>query len=73
MRRLTILLGALTLVGACSDNGSGPAWYESGDVSYDSVKAAHDACTAKGGDYQLKPGGDPTHMGDYVCQKKASQ
>ena len=24
-------------------------------------------CVAKGGKYQLKDGGDPTHLGDYQC------
>jgi hypothetical protein len=68
MIRLILALTALGALGACSSSGSGAAWYEQGDANYDALKAAHDACAAKGGTYQVKPGGDPTHLGDYECQ-----
>ena len=56
---------------ACASSGpEGNAWYSRGDVTYDTVKAAADACKAKGGDFELKTGGDPTHLGDYACNPK---
>ncbi|HVN00586.1 MAG TPA: hypothetical protein VMT68_10260 [Caulobacteraceae bacterium] len=73
MRPLAILI-FLTVLASCADRAAeGPAWYERGNADYDSLRAAEDACKEKGGDFQLKPGGDPTHLGDYVCNpKKAS-
>ena len=70
MIRLALVLTALVTLVACTGGAEGRAWYEQGDANYDSLKAAHDACLAKGGDYQLKAGGDPTHLGDYECQAK---
>jgi len=67
MIRLALLVAALGVLAACSQTGSSAAWYEQGDANYDALKAAHDACAAKGGTYQMKPGGDPTHLGDYQC------
>jgi hypothetical protein len=64
---MALVLGALALLAACSSGPEGKAWYEEGDANYDAVKAAHDACVAKGGDYQVRQGGDPTHLGDYQC------
>jgi hypothetical protein len=69
----TILLAAIAFasLAACkSDGPEGNPWYSMGDANYDSVKAAADACKAKGGDFQLKDGGDPTHLGDYACNPK---
>ena len=68
-----ILLAAVILasLAACkSDGPEGNPWYSMGDANYDSVKAASDACKAKGGDFRLKDGGDPTHLGDYACNPK---
>jgi hypothetical protein len=68
MMRTILVIAALCGLGACeSGTGSGAAWYEQGDANYDALKAAHDACAAKSGTYQVKPGGDPTHLGDYQC------
>ncbi len=61
-------LAGLASVSACNANGpEGNPYYQIGDASYDAVKAAHDACTAKSGTFKLKDGGDPTHLGDYEC------
>ena len=68
MKRLPVIAGALMLVSACAAGPEGPAWYQQGDANYDALKAAHDACTSQGGQYQLKQGGDPTHLGDYECK-----
>ncbi len=72
MTRLLLLCAVLLGLSACTSGPSGEpqsgsAWYESGDVNYDALKRATDACKAKGGDYRLKTGGDPTHLGDYEC------
>jgi len=74
MKRLLIVTSALAALAACAANGpEGNPWYSQGDVTYDSVKAADDACKAKGGDFELKRGGDPTHLGDFTCNpRKAS-
>jgi hypothetical protein len=32
--------------------------------------AALAACTSKGGVFELKTGGDPTHLGDYACNPR---
>ncbi|MGH6972133.1 MAG: hypothetical protein ACREEQ_11030 [Caulobacteraceae bacterium] len=67
---LASLTLALLALGACADNSPGPshAWYEQGNVSYDSLKAADAACKAKGGVFQLRNGGDPTYLGDFECK-----
>ncbi|HUO12302.1 MAG TPA: hypothetical protein VMU37_06050 [Caulobacteraceae bacterium] len=67
MRRIAIIVGAAVLLAACASGPEGNAWYQQGDANYDALKAAHDACAAKGGTYQVKQGGDPTHLGDYEC------
>ena len=67
MSRIVLALAAVGALAACG-GPEGKAWYDEGDASYDSLKAAHDACVAKGGTFEVKPGGDPTHLGDYVCQ-----
>jgi hypothetical protein len=74
MKRILLFAAAFAMLGACANNGpEGNPWYSQGDANYDALKAAADACKAKGGDFQLKPDGDPTHLGDYACNpKKAS-
>jgi hypothetical protein len=68
MRRVLAIAGLAAALAACADHGSNAAWYESGDANYDAVRVAADACKAKGGEFQLKPGGDPTHLGDFECK-----
>jgi hypothetical protein len=70
MSRLAAILAALAALAACNTGPEGNAWYQEGGANYDALKAAHDACAAKGGVYQIKPGGDPTHLGDYTCAPK---
>ncbi len=73
MRRLLTIAALATLAGCASSGPEGNTWYQHGDANYDALKAASDACTSKGGVFQLKTGGDPTHLGDYACNpKKAS-
>jgi len=63
------LLPAALLLGcaACADADSDRPWYDAGDVTYDKLKAAADACKAKGGDFRLKTNGDPKSLEDYQC------
>ena len=71
MKRWLLIIAAVGTLGACASNGpEGNAWYSQGDASYDALKAAADACKAKGGDFELKTGGEPTHLGDYACNPK---
>jgi hypothetical protein len=61
-------LAGLASVAACNGNGpEGNTYYQIGDANYDALKAADDACRAKGGTFKLKDGGEPTHLGDYEC------
>ena len=61
-------LAGLASLAACSANGpEGNPYYQIGDANYDALKAADDACKAKGGTFKLKEGGEPTHLGDYEC------
>jgi hypothetical protein len=60
-------LAGLASIAACTTGPEGNTYYEQGDANYDALKAADDACKAKGGTFTLKQGGDPTHLGDYAC------
>ena len=68
MRRILAFVGLAAALAACADHGSGAAWYEPGDANYDALRAADNACKAKGGTFVLKDGGDPIHLGDYDCK-----
>jgi hypothetical protein len=67
MIRTFAIAASLVCLAACAAGAEGNAWYQQGDANYDALKAAHDACTSKGGTFQLKQGGEPTHLGDYEC------
>jgi len=67
MRRTLVIVGMLAALAACASSPEGNTYYQQGDANYDALKAASDACTAKGGKFQLKTGGDATHLGDYEC------
>jgi hypothetical protein len=67
MMRTLAIIGMLLALAGCSSAPEGNAWYQLGDANYDALKAAHDACVDKGGKFQLKSGGEPTHLGDYEC------
>ena len=67
MIRALAITAALIGLAACGGGPEGNAYYQQGDANYDALKAAHDACTTKGGTFQLKQGGESTHLGDYEC------
>jgi hypothetical protein len=70
MIRLVLIaasVAGLAGLAACNTGPEGNPYYQVGDANYDALKAADDACKAKGGTYSLQKGGDPTHLGDYQC------
>jgi hypothetical protein len=68
MRRAFVIAALLLGLPACASHAAeGNAWYQMGDANYDAIKSAHDACVTKGGAFQLKQGGDATHLGDFEC------
>ena len=66
---LTIAVAGLAPLVACNtgDGPEGNPWYSRGDANYDTIRRATDACKAKGGTFQLKPGGDSSHLADWEC------
>jgi ABC-type glycerol-3-phosphate transport system substrate-binding protein len=68
MIRALVVAALLAGCAACTDTASSDkAWYQSGDATYDALKTAADACKAKGGDFHVKRGGDPTQLSDFQC------
>ena len=43
---------------------------DGGVATYDSIKAATEACAAKGGQLRLKRNGNPQYLDDYACERK---
>jgi len=41
-----------------------------GSADYDSLRRAHDECSAKGGSLVLKDGGNAQWIQDYTCKRK---
>ena len=66
-RALPILFAALAL-GACS--GGAGFGHSGGVATYDDIKAAEQACAAKGGHLRLQKNGDAQYLDDYACEKK---
>ena len=46
MKRILLIAASLATLGACASTPEGNTWYQQGDVTYDTVKAASDACKA---------------------------
>lgn len=68
MRRIAPLLVTTLLLSACSSSaGFG---VNGGTATYDDIKAATEACAAKGGHLRLQKNGDPQYLDDYACEKK---
>ncbi|ODT87980.1 hypothetical protein [Phenylobacterium sp. SCN 70-31] len=66
MRALT--LACVLALAACS---SGAGYGRSGGLAtYDDLRAAQEACSAKGGDLRLKRNGDAKYLDDYACETK---
>jgi uncharacterized lipoprotein YmbA len=68
MNRATFaLIAALTLAACASGVGFGKS---NGIATYDDLKAAQQACAAKGGTLRLQKNGDAQYLDDYACEKK---
>jgi hypothetical protein len=63
MRSVIPLAGLAFALCACASYGA-----PDGDANYDAMKAATDACQAKGGHLQLKAEHDGTTVSDYDCK-----
>ena len=66
MRAVLVILAALSLSACASGAGFGKS---GGIATYDDLKAAQQACAAKGGKLVLKHNGDASYLGDYGCEK----
>ena len=62
-----LAIALLLALGGCAA-GQGSYGLESGDASYDALKAASEKCKAQGGEVRLKNGGDSRDLGDYECK-----
>ena len=60
-------LAAILLLLSCAGCAATP---EGGVATYDALKAATDACAAKGGSLTLVRNGDPQVLADYACKRK---
>jgi hypothetical protein len=63
MRSLIALAGVGLALCACTSYGA-----PDGDANYDAMKAATDACQARGGHLQLKAEHDGRAVSDYDCK-----
>jgi hypothetical protein len=64
--RTLIIVSALVLAGCSSGAGFGRS---GGIATYDDIKAAQQACAAKGGTLRLQKNGDAQYLDDYACEK----
>ena len=65
--RALVLISALALTACASGAGFGKS---GGIATYDDLKAAQEACAAKGGTLKLQKNGDVQYLDDYACEKK---
>ncbi|MBW8814439.1 MAG: hypothetical protein JF588_13515 [Caulobacterales bacterium] len=70
MRRLSVILAAAAVLGACSTMSGVGSGHNGGIATYDDLKAATATCAAKGGQLRLQRNGDPQYLEDYACEKK---
>ena len=61
-------LGMSLVLAACA--GGIDTMRDGGIATYDAIKAATEACAAKGGQLRLKRNGDPQYLDDYACERK---
>ena len=66
--RMLVVAAALALT-ACA-SGPGVAMPTGGVATYDALKAARDACVAKGGELKLDDQGNGKRMSSYSCKRK---
>ena len=61
------IVTTLALAACASSAGYGRS---AGVATYDDLKAAQQACAAKGGTLRLKRNGDAQYLDDYACERK---
>jgi hypothetical protein len=67
MTRMGLVLAAALALCACAESvGFGRS---GGIATYDEIKAAQEACAAKGGTLKLQKNGDAQYLDDYACEK----
>ena len=67
MKPALVILAMLGLSACSSTAGFGKS---GGIATYDDLKAAQQACAAKGGTLKLQKNGDVQYLDDYACEKK---
>jgi hypothetical protein len=63
---MAIAMIATLMLSACAEGEQTPG----GVATYDALKRATDACTARGGTLKLKTEGDSHYLEDYACERK---
>jgi hypothetical protein len=67
VKAAAVILAALSLSACAGGAGFGRS---GGIATYDDLKAAQQACAAKGGTLKLQKNGDVQYLDDYACEKK---
>jgi hypothetical protein len=71
MRTLNPTCVALAAAWALASCSSGAGYGKSGGLAtYDDLRAAQEACAAKGGSLKLQRNGDAKYLDDYACETK---
>ena len=67
MTRIGMIVAAALMLCGCT---GGVGFGRSGGIAtYDDIKAAQQACAAKGGQLRLQKNGDAQYLDDYACEK----
>ena len=73
MIRMAATFALILSLGACASTVDLAPQNTNGDVAtYDAIKIATEACTAKGGHLVLAPGADSTMMSNYSCRRNGA-
>ncbi len=67
MKAAVAILALVSLTACAGGAGFGKS---GGIATYDDLKAAQEACAAKGGTLKLQKNGDVQYLDDYACEKK---
>ena len=67
---MRVLVAACLLMLTACASGPGVDMRTGGVATYDALKAARDACVAKGGELQLADQGNAKRMSSYSCKRK---
>ncbi len=74
MKMTTLLVLALALAACGTDPDPVSPTSTVGDVaSYDALRQASQACTASGGQLELRSRGNATNVSDYTCRRRQGE